>query len=427
MAILIKKGKLFDRQGEYDILIENGIIAKIEADIAADCEKVIDAKGLTVTPGLFDMHVHLREPGQEYKEDIRSGCAAAVSGGVTSVCPMPNTSPVCDDPAVVEYILKRAKEEKLAKVYPIAAITKGLKGAALTEMGLLAEAGAVAFSDDGEPVESAQMMRIAMEYAKGYNKFIISHCEDKTLVHGGLANEGYNAAVAGLKGNLCVAEEAMVAREVLLAEALGAKAHIAHISTKNSVELVRAAKARGARVSAETCPHYIILNDSVILDWNTDAKVNPPVRSEKDRLAIIEGIKDGTIDAIASDHAPHHINDKAVEFMYAANGISGVENTFALCYTHLVKTGIISLAALVKLLSENPARIIGVEPVALAAGAKADIALFDLDTPYVITKENMVSKGKNTPFAGSKVYGKCAHTFVDGRQVVEYGKVIYND
>jgi len=426
-VIIIRNCNLYDRKGQWDILIDKGIISKIDKGIDTACAKEIDAKGLTVLPGLLDMHVHLREPGQEYKEDIRSGCAAAVAGGITSVCAMPNTVPVCDDPSIVEFVLERAQEERLAKVYPIAAISKGLEGKALAEFGLLSEAGAVAFSDDGMPVESAQMMRIAMEYAKGFGKFVISHCEDKALVHGGLANEGYNAAIAGLKGNLCVAEEVMVAREVLLAEALCCKAHIAHVSTKNSVELVRAAKARGANITCETCPHYIILNDSAILLWDTDAKVNPPIRSEADRLAIIEGIKDGTIDAIVSDHAPHHINDKAVEFIYAANGISGVENSFALCYTALVKSGIITLEKLVELMNNNPANIIGIAPNVLKEGATADIAIFDLHNQFTITKQGMVSKGKNTPFAGRKVYGKCMHTFVEGRQVVADGKVIYND
>lgn len=357
--------------------------------------------------GFVDMHVHLREPGQEYKEDIESGSRAAVKGGVTSLACMPNTAPVLDSPALIRYVRQRGRDVNLCKIYPIGCITKGQKGEELSEFGLMKEAGAVAFSDDGKPVGSARMMRFALEYAKDFDTLIISHAEDKTLSEGGDVNEGYSATISGLKGIPRAAEDIAVARDIILAETLGAKIHIAHISTEGAVRLVREAKARGVRVTAETCPHYFSLSDKAVTGYNTDTKVNPPLREERDVNAVIEGLVDGTIDCIATDHAPHHIDDKNCEYGKAAFGISGLETLFPLSYT-LVRSGKLTLPELSKLLSANPKRILGIED------QKADFAVIDINTKYKIEKADFVSKGKNTPFDGCEVFGRVVLTIVDG-------------
>lgn len=404
-----------------DVLIDGDRIEKIAADIdAGDC-KVIDAEGLTALPAFVDMHVHLREPGYEYKEDIESGSKAAVAGGFSAVCCMPNTNPVTDNKYIVRYIKDRAKEVDLAKVYPIAAVSVGQKGETITEMGKLKEAGAVAFSDDGRPVESAQLMRIALEYAGGFNMPVISHCEDLSLVNDGVMNEGYTATLAGYKGITRASEEVMVARDIVLAETLGARVHIAHISTKGSAQLIREAKARGVKVTCETCPHYFAATDALLKDGDANAKVNPPLREESDRLAIIEAIKDGTVDAIVTDHAPHAKHEKEGGLIGAANGISGIETSFALSYTTLVRSGAITLEKLSELMTANPAGIVGIECGALKEGALADITLVDLDAKYTIDKNKFFSKGKNTPFHGREVYGKVRYTLVDGK--IKYKEV----
>lgn len=404
-----------------DVLIDGDRIEKIAADIdAGDC-KVIDAEGLTALPAFVDMHVHLREPGYEYKEDIESGSRAAVAGGFSAVCCMPNTNPVTDNKYIVRYIKDRAKEVDLAKVYPIVAVSVGQKGETITEMGKLKEAGAVAFSDDGRPVESAQLMRIALEYAGGFNMPVISHCEDLSLVNDGVMNEGYTATLAGYKGITRASEEVMVARDIVLAETLGARVHIAHISTKGSAQLIREAKARGIKVTCETCPHYFAATDALLKDGDANAKVNPPLREESDRLAIIEAIKDGTVDAIVTDHAPHAKHEKEGGLIGAANGISGIETSFALSYTTLVRSGAITLEKLSELMTANPAGIVGIECGALKEGALADIALVDLDAKYTIDKNKFFSKGKNTPFHGREVYGKVRYTLVDGK--IKYKEV----
>lgn len=409
--MLIKNANYFGK--EIDVLIEGNKIVKIGNDLTCDCQ-TIDAKGLTLLPAFVDMHTHLREPGFEYKEDISTGSAAAVAGGYASVCCMPNTKPVIDNKYIVKYILDRAKEVNLAKVYPIGAITVGLKGEMMAEMGKLKEAGIIAVSDDGQPVTTAQMMRLALEYAKDFDLLIISHCEDKSLVDNGVVNEGANASKAGLNGIPSAAEDVMISREIILAQMLNTKVHIAHVSTRTGVQLVRDAKKAGVKVSCETCPHYIAGTDDLILTYDTNSKVNPPLRTELDRLAIIEGLKDGTIDAIATDHAPHSKQDKEVEYNLAANGISGLETAFALSYTKLVESGVISLEKLSELMTVKPAKLMGISYGEVKEGGLADLTLVDLNEEYKIDASKFKSKGKNTPFNNWTVKGKVKYTIVEG-------------
>ena len=413
MSIIIKNCLI--GKDKCDVAIKGNRIAQIGKAIAGSFDEVIEADGLTLLPAFIDMHVHLREPGYEYKEDIASGSAAAVAGGFSTVCCMPNTKPVTDNRYIVKYIVDRAKEVDLAKVYPIGAITVGLKGDTMAEMGSMKEAGAIAMSDDGQPVTTAQMMRLALEYAKGYDLLLCSHCEEKSLVNGGVVNEGENATKAGLKGIPSCAEDIMISREIILAEALDTKVHICHVSTASGVQIIREAKARGVKVSCETCPHYIAGTDDLILDYNTNAKVNPPMRTQKDRQAILRGIADGTIDVIATDHAPHHYEDKNVDFSAAANGISGLETAFALSYTYLVDSGVITLDKLIELTSQRPAELLGLESGKLEVGGLADLTLVDLNKAYKIDAKTFKSKGKNTPFDGFKVKGKVAATIVEGK------------
>ena len=394
-----------------DIRTENGKIAEIAEHIDGEgC----DWSGLTVFPGLIDMHVHLREPGFERKEDIESGSKAAVKGGFTQVCCMPNTKPVTDNKVVVSYIKNRAKEVNLCKVNPVGAITEGQEGNNLAAIGGMKAAGAVAISEDGKSVPSTKIMANAMQYAADFGLRCLCHCEDSSLVDGGVVNEGYYATLTGLKGSIRAAEDIIIAREICLAESLSLPVHICHVSTYSGVQLIREAKARGVQVTAETCPHYFTLTDEVIASFDTNTKVNPPIREEKDRLAIIEGLKDGTLDCIVTDHAPHHFDDKNVEYALAAFGISGLETSFALSYTQLVRGGALSLPELAAKMSANPARILSLEGGAVAVGQPADLTVVDLNEKWTIDPKDFVSKGKNTPFAGREVYGKVKYTIVDG-------------
>lgn len=413
---LIKGGTAVfaDRCEVCDILTEGGKIVRIAPEIEDAEAETIDAAGLHVFPGLIDMHVHLREPGFEYKEDIASGSAAAVHGGFTQICCMPNTAPVCDNAAVVGYIVARGKEAGMCKVHPIGSITVGEEGKQLSEMGKMKEAGAVAVSDDGRPVSDARMMRLGIEYASDFGLLCLSHCEDKSLVDGGVVNEGYNSTLAGLKGIPRAAEEIMLAREIILAETLHKRVHICHVSTKGGVQLLREAKARGVAVTAETCPHYFSLTDDVIMSYDADTKVNPPLREAEDVAAIKEGLRDGTLDCIVTDHAPHHRDEKLVEYNLAAFGISGIETSFSLSYTNLVLGGVLTLPQLAEKMSAAPARILGLEGGALAEGQPADIMLADLSESYTIDSRAFVSKGKNTPFDGQTVSGRVKCTIVDG-------------
>lgn len=415
MKLLVKNGTVVTEKGEIkaDLLVENGKIAKIASKIEENC-KTIDASGKHVLAGLIDMHVHLREPGFEGKEDIESGSKAAVKGGVTQVCCMPNTNPVCDNAVVASYIKHRAQEVNLCKIHPIGAITKGQQGESLSDIGKMKSAGVVALSDDGKSVDNSLIMRLAMEYADDFGLRCLCHCEDKSLVDGGVVNEGYNSTLTGLKGSLRAAEDIMIARDIALSESLGIPVHICHVSTYSGVEIIRNAKARGVKVTAETCPHYFILTDDIITGYDTDTKVNPPVREEKDKNAIIAGLKDCTLDCIVTDHAPHSLKDKQVEYNLAAFGISGIETSFALSYTYLVKSGVMSLRELMDRMSSSPAKILGLEGGVIEEGAPADLVIADLAEKFVIDPAKFLSKGKNTPFKGFEVYGAIKYTLVDG-------------
>lgn len=420
--MLIKNAEIVlpEKVVKGDILVKSGKIAKIAENIEADGEEIVDATGLTAFPGLIDMHVHLREPGFEYKEDIESGSKAAVHGGFTQVCCMPNTKPVADNKAVIGYIRRRGEEVDLCKIRPIGAITKGEKGEELADIGEMKKEGAVAISDDGVSVANSRVMRMAMEYASGFGLRCLCHCEDKALVDGGVVNEGYNATVTGLKGSLRAAEDIMIARDICLAQSLDVPVHICHVSTYSGVQIIRAAKANGVKVTAETCPHYYAATDDIITSFSTFTKVNPPIREERDRQAILEGLKDGTIDCIVTDHAPHHENDKNVEYDLAAFGISGIETSFSFAITYLYKTGILTLSEIADKMSRNPAAVLNLEGGELKEGGVADILLADLSRSYKVDANDFESKGKNTPFEGYELYGVVEYTIVDG--TVKYKK-----
>lgn len=396
---------------KLDLRVENGKIAELAEHLEGEG---IDCTGLTIFPGLIDMHVHLREPGFEKKENIESGSRAAVKGGFTQVCCMPNTKPVTDNKVVVSYIKNRAREVGLCKVNPIGAITEGQEGKNLAAIGAMKAAGAVAVSEDGKSVVATNLMANAMMYAADFGLKCLCHCEDSALVDGGVVNEGYYSTLTGLKGSIRAAEDIIIAREICLAESLSLPVHICHVSTYSGVQLIREAKVRGVQVTAETCPHYFTLTDEVIASFDTNTKVNPPIRAEKDRLAIIEGLKDGTLDCIVTDHAPHHEDDKNVEYALAAFGISGLETSFALSYTQLVKGGVLTLSELAEKMSANPAAILNLQGGRLEVGAPADLTIVDLNKAWTIDPKDFVSKGKNTPFAGREVYGRVKYTVVDG-------------
>lgn len=397
-----------DRIG--DLLVQDGIIAEPDQPVPADTP-VIDAGGCWVVPGLIDMHVHLREPGEEYKEDILSGARAAASGGFTAVACMPNTKPVNDNAAITAMIRARAAEAAV-RVYPVGAISLGSEGHQLAEYGEMKAAGAVAVSDDGRPVRDSQLMRRALEYASNFDLPVISHSEESAL-SSGVMNEGPVSTQLGLKGIPTAAESIMVYREIALAEFTGTRVHIAHVSTAMSVELIRAAKARGVRVTAETAPHYFTLTDEAVIDYDTNTKMNPPLRSAADREAIRAALADGTLDAIATDHAPHSILEKELEFDTAANGIIGLETSLPLGLA-LVREKVIEAARLIELMSVNPARILGVPGGSLSPGMAADLTLIDPQRAFVYTADQVVSKSRNTPFLGWKLQGRAVMTMVGG-------------
>jgi dihydroorotase len=423
MKIFIKNGHVVDpSQGldaVCDILIEGKAISKIYKGRGArprmgQRDKVIDAKGLYVLPGLVDMHVHLREPGFEHKETIKTGTMAAVRGGFTSVCAMPNTSPVNDNPGITEYMLQKAVREGVCRVYPIGAVTKGQKGEELTEMGMMMEEGCVAFSDDGMPVSSPLIMRRALEYSRAFGVTIISHSEDQELSRGGVMNEGLISNTLGLQGIPKAAEETMIFRDIALAELTGGRLHIAHVSTEGSVRIVREAKSRGVSVTAETCPHYYSITEEAVDRYNTNAKVNPPIRTKADVKAIKDGLRDGTLDVIATDHAPHHRNEKQREFDAAPFGISGIETALSLSLA-LVNEGVLSVPELVNKMALAPSRILGLNKGSLAEGADADVTIVDTRKKFTVDSSKFLSKGKNTPFEGWDLQGTAVATISMGR------------
>ncbi|HOJ10809.1 MAG TPA: dihydroorotase [Clostridiales bacterium] len=422
MKLLIKNGHVVDarteRNGIFDILIDEGKIQEIGNGLDdASCD-FIDASGKYILPGFVDAHCHLRDPGYEYKEDIESGSASAAKGGFTSIACMPNTNPPIDNQAVIKYILNKAKQEAYVNIYPIGTITKGQKGEELSEIGELKFAGAVAISDDGKPVMNPSLMKKALQYASMFDITVISHCEDLDLADEGVMNEGYQSTIMGLKGIPSAAESVMVARELLLAEYTNTSIHIAHVSTEASVDLIRNAKRRGVKVTAETCPHYFSLTEDACEGFNTIAKVNPPLRTQKDVKAVIEGLQDGTIDIIATDHAPHHIDEKNVEFNLASNGIVGFETALPLVITYLVRPGILTMDQIVKKMCYNPSKILGLNKGVLEEGRTADITIIDINEEQTINTNKFKSKSKNSPYNGFKLNGVVYHTIVNGRVVV---------
>lgn len=404
-----------------DILVEGDRIAKVGAGIAntklAEGAKVIDAAGLCAAPGFLDIHVHLRDPGFTHKEDILTGCAAAAAGGVTGVCCMPNTKPVTDSEEVLSYILEKAKDAD-ARVYPIASITKGMLGKELNDISLMHACGAVAVSDDGRPVENGGMMLKALKTAYEAGVPVISHCEDLTIIDGGIINEGRISKTLGVKGMDRASEDSITAREIVLAESSDTAIHIAHVSTKGSVQLIREAKARGVKVTCETAPHYMMMTDELLLSYNANFRMNPPLREQEDCEAIVEGVLDGTIDAIVTDHAPHAENEKE-NFLKAPNGIVGLETSFAAACTVLVHQCGMSLLDLVKLMSTNPANLMRLPGGTLRQGSLADIVLFDPEMTWTVEAENFHSKSRNTPFDGLELTGRVVRTILGGKTVFE--------
>jgi dihydroorotase len=419
--LLLKGGRVVDpaagRDGAFDVLLEDGRVREVKARLTAKGATVLDVKGFVVCPGFIDLHTHLREPGREDKETIATGTRAAAAGGYTAVCAMPNTEPVNDQAGITRAILDKARAEGVVRVYPIGAITKGSRGEELAEYGDLKEAGCVAVSDDGRPVARAGVMRRALEYAQAFDLPVIDHCEEPTLTDKFAMNEGPVATLLGLRGYPAVAEAIVVERDVELAALTGGRVHIAHLSAAGSVDAVRRGKARGVRVTAEATPHHLLLTDKAVKEseYDTSTKMNPPLRSDADRLAVIEGLQDGTIDCIATDHAPHTVDDKKVEYDQAAFGIVGLETAVALCLDRLVGAKVIDLARLVELLSAGPARTLGLPGGMLAPGAPADVTVLDLQKKRAVEPARFASKGRNTPFGGWTLKGWPVMTVVGGR------------
>ncbi len=421
MKTLIKGGRVIDPSlgidEERDVLIDKGRVLELPAPGAkASGAKVVDAAGLWVVPGLIDMHVHLREPGEEYKETILTGTRAAIAGGFSAVACMPNTKSVNDNASVTDYILEKAREAKKARVYPVGAVTLGRRGEGLAEIGELADHGCVAVTDDGDPVADSFVMRSALEYVKGVGVPLLNHPEDRSLARGGCMNEGHVSTELGLAGIPAAAEEVMAARDAILAELTGSPVHLQHVSTAGSVRIVAEAKKRGAPVTAETCPHYFTLTHEAVRGYDPNFKMNPPLRSEEDREAIIAALADGTIDAIASDHAPHSAVEKQVEFDQAMNGIIGLETSLGLSLV-LVHQKKIKPARLVELMSTGPARILRVPGGSLEPGSAADITLIDPEAEWTVDRSKMLSKSGNTPFHGMKLRGRARAVWVDGKAV----------
>lgn len=425
MNLLIKNGRVIDpatgKDETLDILINKGKIAAIEPRIEAKGQKIIDASMLVVAPGFIDMHTHLREPGQEYKETISSGARAAARGGFTSIACMPNTVPVNDNRGVTEYIISEAKKKAVVNVFPIAAVSKNQKGEELTDMADLVEAGAVAFSDDGFPVKTSQIMRRALEYSKLLKTLIIDHCEDKSLTQDGVMHEGYYSYLFGLKGIPASSEEIIVARDLILAEKAEARLHIAHLSVKGAVDFIREAKKKKVKVTTEVTPHHLLLTDSALESYDTNLKVNPPLRSKEDVEALIGAIKEGIVDVLATDHAPHILDEKNVEFDEAPFGINGLETAVSLLLDKLVNKNIISLPKFIEMISTAPAAILGLKNKGkIEVGADADLTILNLRKEIVVDVAKFKSKSRNNPFHGWKLKGAPVMTMVSG-------KIIYSE
>jgi dihydroorotase len=425
VKLLIKGGRIIDPSQQIDkiadLLIEEGQIRSIDSvnagrKAASDIE-VFDATGRVVAPGFIDLHVHLREPGEEYKETIASGAAAAVAGGFTSICAMPNTKPVNDQASITRYIIDKAREAAQARVYPVGAITRESKGEELAEMAEMKAAGAVAVSDDGRPVMDSQVMRHALEYARDHNLVVVDHCQDVHLSAGGVINEGRYSTLLGLKGMSGASEESHVNRDIMLARLTGARVHIAHISTANSVRLVTAAKQTGIPITCEVTPHHLALTDAAVMGFDTNTKMNPPLRSEEDRLALIQHVVDGTIDAIATDHAPHHSDEKMLEYDLAPFGVVGLETALGVALTVLFHSGAVALPRVIEMFTTGPARAFAIPGGTLAPGSPADVTIFDPNREWTVDPHRFKSKSRNTPFAGWRLRGAVVATFVGGREV----------
>lgn len=423
MKILLKNGLVVDYknniQEKLDILIENKKITKVAKEIKDEADRIIDCTNLVVIPGMIDMHCHLREPGYEHKETIETGSKSAVSGGFTSICPMPNTRPTPDNEETIKWITKRAEEVGLCNIYPFASVTKGEKGQELVDFESLKEAGAIGFSDDGMPVENARMIRDAIIKANEIGSFISEHCEEKSVSVGAI-NAGPIADKLGVQGVLPEAEEIMAARDIVIAETNNLHTHICHISTSTSVNMIRDAKKRGVKVTCETCPHYYSFTEEEVLESGTNAKMNPPLRTKKDKAAIIQGLKDGTIDCIITDHAPHSEEEKAKKLESAPNGIIGFETVIPATIMNLIDTKELTYLDMVRLTSFNPAKLLNLsDKGTIEEGKTADITIFDPNKEYIYTKEMIVSKSKNSPFIGKKLKGKNMYTIVSGKIVYE--------
>ncbi len=422
MTILLKNGKLIDYKTntneQYDILIENDKVKQIAKDITTDADRTIDCTNLYIIPGMIDIHCHLREPGFEYKETIETGSASAVAGGFTTICPMPNTKPTPDSTIILQQIINEAKRVNLCNVLPYASVSKGEKGEELVNFEELKKAGAIAFSDDGMPVVNSKMMREAIIEADRLGTYVASHCEEKSVAQGAI-NAGKVAEELGVEGVLPEAEEIMAAREIVISETNNVRAHICHISTKTTKNMVRDAKKRGVKITCETCPHYFTFTVDEVKKTGTNAKMNPPLREEKDRQAIIQGLKEGTIDCIITDHAPHSEEEKQRELSKAPNGIIGFETALSAEIMNLVDPGHIDYLDLVRLTSYTPAKLIKIDRGTIEEGKIADITIFNPNEEYVYTKEKIVSKAKNSPFIGKTLKGKVKYTIVSGKIVYE--------
>lgn len=428
MALLLKGGRVVDAAAGVDdildIIVRDGVIVEVGTDLTIPKGETIDCAEKVVLPGLVDAHVHLREPGKEYKETIASGTRAAAHGGFTAVAAMANTDPVCDSGSKVRFVLERAEETGVVRVYPIGAVTKGQAGEQLAEIGDMVAEGAVAFSDDGHGIGSAGMTRVAMDYIKRFATTLIAHCEDETLAGDGVVNEGVVSTRMGLPGIPALAEESMVARDIALAELTGCRLHLAHLSTAGSIELVRAAKARGVAVTCEVTPHHLFLDEDAIVRYDTNMKMNPPLRTTADREALVAGLLDGTVDCIATDHAPHAPHEKELEFELAPFGTTGLETALPLVNTHLVAAGVLGWDAVGQLLCHGPRAALGLPEMRLEAGFPADITIVDPEARVEVTADWFASKSRNSAFSGASLLGKASEVLVGGVWAVRNGKVV---